>query len=429
MGRKEKKKKSKTLNEGIVPISNQKPKRNDIFSKLDNLDTKSKEESRATEEKLRRGLIESEATEREKKKKKSTVKISEIKQEIERLKNIKIRLYKSKDYEKSIEIAKKIITIAEKNEMSIILNEEKKFIEATQKILTPNNHVGNKIEELKILRHSYYSSGKYDEAIQIANVLIDLASEADLDETVKAEENFIALLQGKINQKSPKIESFESLKNLEVVNQKQGYTPNIIQKSEINFDSILAAEQNKIRAHQVKIEEEKGKSYMEKREFETNKESFMEEQQKFKEEKEIFELEKINLEEEKENFNQEKLMFKEVKENLNREKRDFESNKESTMEKERKFKEERDIFEQEKIKFEEEKESFNQEKQKNKEVKENLNLEIPEFEFKNDSFMKKQRKFLKEKEIFEQEKISFEEEKENFNQEKLMFEEAKKKLL
>ncbi|KKM17139.1 hypothetical protein LCGC14_1678800, partial [marine sediment metagenome] len=98
MVKKEKGKKSKTLNEENVPINNQKPRRNDIFSKLDNLDIKSKEESRATEEKLRRGLIESEVTEREKKIKKSTVKISEIKQEIERLKNIKIGLYKSKDY-------------------------------------------------------------------------------------------------------------------------------------------------------------------------------------------------------------------------------------------------------------------------------------------------------------------------------------------
>jgi len=426
---KEKKKKSKTLNEENVPINNQKPRRNDIFSKLDNLDIKSKEEIRATEEKLRRGLIESEATERERKKKKSAVKISEIKQEIERLKNIKIGLYKAKDYEKSIETAKKIITIAEKNEMSIILNEEKKFIDTTQKILTPNNHVGNKIEELKILRHTYYSSGKYDEAIQIANVLIELASEADLDETVKAEESFIALLQGKINQKSPKVESFESLKNLEVVEQKQAYTPNITQKSEINLDSILAAEQNKIRAHKVKIEEEKEKSYLEKREFETNKESFMEEQRKFKEEREIYKSEKINFEEEKENFNQEKLSFEEVKEILNAEKREFESNKESTMEEQRKFKEEREIFEQEKIKLEKEKENFYQEKQIYEERKENLNGVKPEVEFNKEYFIEGQRRLLEEKETFEQEKINFEEEKENFNQEKLMFEEVKKKLL
>ncbi|KKK44448.1 MAG: hypothetical protein Lokiarch_18080 [Candidatus Lokiarchaeum sp. GC14_75] len=316
MVKKEKGKKSKTLNEENVPINNQKPRRNDIFSKLDNLDAISKEKSRATEEKLRRGLIESEATEREKKIKKSTVKISEIKQEIERLKNIKIGLYKSKDYKKSIEIAKKIITIAEKNEMSIILNEEKKFIDVTQKILTPENHNENRLEELKILRHSYYSSGKYDEAIQISNVLIEIASEANLVETVKTEENFIALLQDKINQKSSKVESFESLKNLGLVKQKQASSLKIKQKSEINLDSTLSAEENKIRLTKVKLEEEKENFLLEKREFESNKEIFMEEQRKFKEEREIFEQEKINLEEEKENFNQEKLMFEEAKKKL-----------------------------------------------------------------------------------------------------------------
>ncbi len=369
MGKKERDKKFKSSNERKFPENNQESRRDDIFSKLEKIDTISREESRTTEEKLRRGLIESKTIEREKK---SEVKIFEIQQKIERLKNIKLGLYEDGDYEKSMEIAKMIITIAEKNDINIILNEEKKFINATQKKIRPKKPIGEKIEELKKLRYSYYSSEKYEEAIQIAKMLIEFASEANLDETVKIEENFIALLQEKINQKSSKVESFESLKDLELVNQKQPYSPKIKEKSEKDLDTLLSAKQIKIRTDKVKLEEEKENLKVEKREFKSNEESSIGEQRKFIEEREIFKQEKINLEEEIGNFNQEKLMLEEVKKNLNKEKREFESNKEFFMEEQCKFKEEREIFKQEKIILEQEKENFNQIRQMFEEIKKKL---------------------------------------------------------
>ncbi|MCK4381617.1 MAG: hypothetical protein KAW51_10795, partial [Candidatus Lokiarchaeota archaeon] len=115
--KKEKQKKTEIKKAEEGAEDQQKSIKSNIFSRLDEIDTAIKEKSRATEEKLRRGLIESKAAEKREQVNEKEVRISEIKKEIERLRDIKQNYYDKGDNIKTIEISKKIIDLATKYDM------------------------------------------------------------------------------------------------------------------------------------------------------------------------------------------------------------------------------------------------------------------------------------------------------------------------
>jgi len=84
--KKKKRGKEKKLEKGNIKEAD--PKKSDTLSKLDKLDSVSKEEILATEEKLRSGLIKSEMEAEEKKVIEEKINVSEIKNQIEKLKEL-----------------------------------------------------------------------------------------------------------------------------------------------------------------------------------------------------------------------------------------------------------------------------------------------------------------------------------------------------
>jgi hypothetical protein len=103
-----------------------------IFSKLDELDSKSKEKGREIEEKLRIGLIKSKEVEKEKEPEKEKTKVIEIKKEIEKLRSFKQNCFDNEEYDDAMDFSKKIISIAFANKLKSTIDEEKKFIDLVQ---------------------------------------------------------------------------------------------------------------------------------------------------------------------------------------------------------------------------------------------------------------------------------------------------------
>jgi len=397
--KKEKQKKSEIKKAEEGAEDQQKSIKSSIFSMLDEIDTDAKEKSRATEEKLRRGLIERKATEKREDIKDKEVRISEIKKEIERLRDIKQNYYDKGDNIKTIEISKKIIDLATKYDMLFIATEEKTFVDQVQNKIseTPKKTISEQIENLKKLRHANYARKKYEKAIDVSNKIIELATKENLISVVKEEEKFISLMKDKISAKTSGRKILETLKVEDV------------KESQIERDMI----KEKV-IFELGIKEIGGKD------------KFEEERQKFVEEKQNFEEEKIKFEEEKEAFDWEKQMFEEV--------RKFEQDKVKADITEDGTKRDSEIiingeiekFEEEKLKFGEQKELFEQEKQKFREIEEQFKQEKVELEEQKNLFEENWLKFEEEKNKLKQEKQKFEEERETFKWEKQMLEEVKK---
>ncbi|MFX1389136.1 MAG: hypothetical protein ACFE9Z_03625 [Promethearchaeota archaeon] len=357
-------------NKKTNPKSPKDTKKEDILSKLDRLDDISIAKSRKTEEKFRKSLIKSELTIKKSVNFKNHINISDIKKEIEELRCLKQEYIEKGEIDKLIEITRKIIEKAKESDLKLILNEENKFLLSVLDKNAPIKLITEQIEELKKKRHSYYNQEKFDEAIQIAKLIIDLAKEENLIQLIKVEENFINLMEEKITEKRIQNNSENLVKDLEQ-----------LKTIKLNNDSLrekfITEVKKKIPVEFDKLEEVK---------------------RELKDAKEQLEQEKAKFIEEKESFNFEKQMFEEVMKNKRQE---IEQNKllEKTIKEPNLSKmEEFNRLEQEKLKLEAEREKLNQEK------------------------------IIFEKEIrnFEQEKLKLKEEKEAFEWEKKMFEELKK---
>ena len=411
--KKEKQKKTEIKKAEEGAEDQQKSIKSNIFSRLDEIDTAIKEKSRATEEKLRRGLIESKATEKREEIKEKEVRISEIKKEIERLRDIKQNYYDKGDNIKTIEISKKIIDLATKYDMLFIATEEKTFVDQVQnKINEPSKKtISEQIENLKKIRHAHYARKKYEKAIEVSNKIIELATEEDLISVVKEEEKFISLMKDKINAKTSGRKILETLK---VEDAKESQIERDIIKEKVIIELGIKEIGGK-----DKIEEERQNFVEEKQNFEVEK-------QKFEEEKHLFKGEKQKFDEEKEAFDWEKQMFEEVKK--------FERDKVKAATTEDGTKPDSEIiingeigkFEEHSIKFKMQKKVFINEKKKFEEEKEKFKQEKLELEEQKNLFEENWLKFEKEKNELKQEKQKFEEEKETFKWEKQMFEEVKK---
>jgi hypothetical protein len=366
------------------------PKKNNILSMLDRLDDISVAKSRVTEEKLRKSLIDNQQTKKLEDLKKKDISIIEVKKEIEELRRIKQDYYNQGDDTKSIEIAKKIIKIANTCDMKLIINEEKNFIEQIQAKTKPKKYIDEQIEELKKKRHTYYTQQKYHEAIQIAEVIIDLAKEANLLQIVKTEENFVNLIRGKI-------ETSDTKSNGQILGP--------IEKEEVML-------KEPINIH-VEGNGAKEKSWVK------------EEKHKLEEAKENFELEKQILEEQREAFKWEKEMLEELKKHEKN--KDLDNLQDevglqiSVVEHEAKMK-----FEEKKQHLEKEIKKFEFEKSKLEELNGLFKELKKKIKLRKRKLKQEKREFEQEKIKFEQEKIKFQEEKDTFKWEKKMFEEVKK---
>jgi hypothetical protein len=264
---------SEVENHSDVPKETEKQS---ILSKLNKLDYITKAKTRITEEKIKKGLIKSQPIEEEKVKKNKIV-IIEVKKKIEELRDIKQDYFNNGEVVKALEIAEKIISIAKNNNLNLIVNEEKGFIKQVQARAYTKKPLNEQIEELKKKRHEYYTQKKYDEAIQIAEIITELAKNANLFHIIKTEENFINLIRAKSNKKMTRAETIEDLIE---------ETPNL-QIKNIDFIEI-----NKFNEERLKFEEEKEIFRRKKMELEAEREKFLNEKQKFEEEKKAFKWEK-----------------------------------------------------------------------------------------------------------------------------------------
>ncbi len=303
--KKEKKKKSKVHGANIPNENHEEIKKSNILSALDKIDNKSKEETRFIEEKLRAGLIKSERSKTVEDIEKEKIEINEIKKKIENLRKLKDEHDKKEEFDESIEVSKKIITVAFSNNLKAIVNEEKKFLELTEK---------------KVIQKS--------ETMEILDKKDDL---------------------GSTKQEKEKMETIK-----ENVNAK-------LKKARIQENKKFEEEQRKFMEEKEEFKQEKLKLEEDKEAFKWEKQ-MLEELKKHERDKEKDTTrEEIDKEIEK-NEGDEKKRFEEEKLNFEREKAKFEQEKQ-------KYQEEREAFKQERLKFNEDKEAFKWEKQMFEEMK------------------------------------------------------------
>ncbi len=377
--KKEKKKKSEIQETEKNKKDQDEMKKSSIFSKIDMIDSATKEESRVIEAKLRKGLIESEQVEKEENIEEPKINISEIKKQIEELRELKQKYYDENHYDKAIELSKKIMNMAVKNNLKLIVNEEKYFITKIQNKISSKELLRDQIENLKKKKHDHYTKEEYKEAIQTATEIIDLARQINLNSIMREEEKFIDILQDKINQETSQMIDLEKIEDIRDIKQRKIIEDTIKESIGIELKRPEIEKKKRVEKEKQKFEEEKAKFKQEKREFEEAKEAFEWEKQMFEEAKQ-FEREKIEDE-----INQKVRLESEIEE------------REKLREDKLKFNKEKEVFKQEKLKFEKEKELYCQERQKLEEVKE--------------AFNRKKQQFEEEKKAFEWEKQMFEEAK------------------
>ncbi len=232
-------KKSKGKKLGTTNEIQEGMKKNSILSKLDTLDDVMKEESRVVEEKLKIGLIKSEQAEREEIPEKEKLTLNKIKKEIDNLQILKNKNQAEGNYEKAIEISKKIIVLAFSNSLKSIVNEENKFLEIIQ------NNIIQEPEKLDI----------HKEDAGIGIVKEELTKEEVIKEGV-----ILKLREAEVQDKR----KFEEEKL-------------IFKKSKENFEQ-----------EKLIFKEEKERFEQEKREFEEKTKNLKQERLRFEEEKKAF---------------------------------------------------------------------------------------------------------------------------------------------
>lgn len=296
-GKKEKKKRQKDVDANNSIEDQEEIKKSGIFSALDQIDAKSKEETRVIEEILRAGLIKSEKSEKIEEIKKADIDINSIENKIENLRKIKKEHIDKGRFEVAIEISNKIVTLAFSNNLKEIINEEKKILELIKKKRY------QKPETVESLENEEGSS-PIETTIPSKQVI----------ETIEPRKEKVTLKSKK--SKGQGKEKFEEESQM------------FMEEKEVFNQEKLKLEEEKEAFQWEKQMLEEVKKYERDKEKEPSKEDLkneidgleIDEIKKFKEEKEIFEREKakfeqekLKFEEEKETFNWEKQMFEEMK--------------------------------------------------------------------------------------------------------------------
>ncbi len=228
-GKKEKKKKLMVQEINDDTEVQEITKKSNIFSMLNKLDDIDKAKGQLEENKLRKGIIESEQLDKTEKIEAEKLDFNTIRKEIEKLNELKNRYFTKGEYDKAIEISEKIIVIAFSNKLKSLVNEENKF--------------------LKLMRNK----------------------------KIQATANTEILVKDKVINAIKK----EQIENLTTK-----------QEEDLKLDLIEVQENQKLKEEKLKFKEEKDKFEHEKLEFEEEKDKFEQEKLKFEEEKEAFKWEK-----------------------------------------------------------------------------------------------------------------------------------------
>ncbi len=289
--KKEKKKKSKVHGANIPNENHEEIKKSSIFSALDKIDNKIKEETRAIEEKLRVGLIKSEKSKTIEDIEKEEIEINEVKKKIENLRILKDEHDKKGEFDESIEVSKKIITVAFSNKLKAIVNEEKKFLELTEKKVIQKSETMEILDKKDDLGSIRQEKEKMETIKENVNAKL---KKARIQENKKFEEEKRKFMEEKETFKWEK-QMLEELKKHERDKEKDTTREEIDKEIEKNEG------------------DEKKRFEEEKLNFEREKAKFEQEKQKYQEEREAFKQERLKFNEDKEAFKWEKQMFEEMK--------------------------------------------------------------------------------------------------------------------
>ena len=282
--KKEKKKKSKVHGANIPKENHEEIKKSNILSALDKLDNKSKEETRFIEEKLRAGLIKSERSKTVEDIEKEEIEINEIKKKIENLRKLKDEHNKKGEFDEAIEVSKKIITVAFSNNLKAIVNEEKKFLELTEKKVIQKSETMEILEKKSDLGSTKQEIENIDTIKEKASVKL---KKARIQENKKFEEEKRKFMEEKEAFKWEK-QMLEELKKHE----RDKGEDTSKEKIDLEVEKIESDEKKKFEEEKSNFEREKAKFEQEKLKFEEKRESFKQERLKFNEDKEAFRWEK-----------------------------------------------------------------------------------------------------------------------------------------
>jgi len=198
---------------------------------------------------------------------KSTQK-SIILDKIEGLKNIKQGFYVKGEYEDAIRIAKKIIELAKKINMTQIESEQVNSInlmkEKVEKKSSKMDIVGT-LEGLEAVKLGYFINEDFRNAIKVSKKILEMAKKSNFKEVVLEQEKFIDFISSKIEEKTSKIEiieKIEGLKNIKqahVVKAEFEKAINVSQKIKkfatiANIPSLVQEEEKSIKEMQQKID-------------------------------------------------------------------------------------------------------------------------------------------------------------------------------
>lgn len=329
-------------------------KKSNIFSMLNRLDNIDKAKGQMEENKLRKGIIESEQLDKIEKIEAEKLDFSKIRKEIEKLNELKNRYFKEGEFDKAIEISEKIVVIAFSNKLKSLINEENKFIEfmRNKKIQTSANT--EMFEEDKVIDSIKKEHIENVTIKQDVNLKLDLT---EVQEKQKLKEDKIKFEKEKEKFKQEKLKFEEEKEAFKWEKQM--------------FEEVKKFERDQeigIKKKNARIEIEKVESE-EKEEFDVDTDFIEKERQNLEEEKKKFKADKLKFKEEKDKFEQEKLNFGIEKEKLKQEIFNFGEQKDTFEKNWEKFQEDKDKLAREKQKFEEERDALKWEKEMFEEVK------------------------------------------------------------
>jgi trichohyalin len=430
------------------------------------------------EEKLRKGIIESEQLEKEERTKTVKLDFSKIRIEIEQLKELKNLYVDKENLDKAIEISEKIIVLAFSNKLKSVVDEEKRYLELLRdkrKKIAPMKEIPEEEKDLEIIPEKKVEESAEEKKEEKKIDLLEVQEETELkEEKLKVEEKDIDKIKKEIEHMSERKNQYhdkgEYDKAIEISEKIIVLAFSNKFKDVVNEENkFLELLKNEKQKSMVTTEIPEGSNYVDLTKNKAigksvKKESadlkldlkIIEEKQKLKEERAKFEKDSLILEEEKEKLVQEKLKFEEAKEAFNYEKQMLEEMKQyerdkdihindaeakgvveitesekivtenNSLKQEReKIEKEKKKVEQEKWNLEEEKKDFEKYKLMLKDQNEKFEQEKKDFQIDKEKLKQKKIKLKEQKELFEENWMKFQDDKKKLEREKLKFEEER----
>lgn len=284
-----------------------KSNKDDVLSRLDELDSISRGESRAIEETLMSGIIRSTTEENHEKMVDEKSEINVIKEEIEKLKEIRQKHSDRGYHEEAIEISKEIITLAFSYNLKTIIDDEQQFL--TQMEMKVNQILEKpKIDEKEDILQEIEDKNSKEE------FLIEERKRFEEEKQKFTEENE-RLKQEKQKFEEEKESFMWEKKMMEEVKSFEREKRESEVKSEVPLKVMMIDEQERINLEEEKLNLAKLREKLEQESqgIDLEKKALQQEKLKVDEEKRRLIKEMEKLEEEMEAFKWERQMLEEVK--------------------------------------------------------------------------------------------------------------------